>query len=37
MDAAMNCGFGNYSSFSRAFKKEYGMSPREFCSSVSGE
>lgn len=29
-DAAMLCGFGDYSSFYRAFKKEYGVSPREY-------
>ncbi|HHV28649.1 AraC family transcriptional regulator [Acetivibrio mesophilus] len=35
MDAAMRCGFGNYSSFNRAFKKEYSISPREYCSQFA--
>lgn len=30
MEAALRCGFSDYSSFYRAFKKEYGMSPKEF-------
>ena len=30
------CGFGDYTSFYRAFKGEYGTSPREFAASVSG-
>lgn len=29
-DAHLRCGFQDYSSFYRAFKKEYGLSPREF-------
>lgn len=29
-DVAMTCGFNDYSSFYRAFKKEYGISPREY-------
>ena len=28
--ACMLCGFADYSSFFRAFKKEYGISPKEF-------
>ena len=30
MEASHQCGFSDYSSFYRAFKKEYGMSPKEF-------
>ena len=30
MDASLRCGFSDYSSFYRAFKKEYGMSPKEY-------
>ncbi len=30
MNASQKCGFKDYSSFYRAFKKEYGMSPKEF-------
>ena len=30
MDASFRCGFSDYSSFYRAFKKEYGMSPKEY-------
>lgn len=37
MDAAMDCGFGNYSSFVRSFKKEYGISPKEFCNEINGQ
>lgn len=29
-EAYIQCGFKDYSSFFRAFKKEYGMSPKEF-------
>ena len=29
-EAYVQCGFQDYSSFYRAFKKEYGMSPKEF-------
>ncbi len=29
-DAYLMCGFKDYSSFFRAFKKEYGMSPKEY-------
>lgn len=29
-EAYLNYGFGDYSSFYRAFKKEYGISPRDF-------
>lgn len=29
------CGFGDYTGFYRAFKAEYGTSPREFATSVS--
>ena len=31
--AFSECGFGDYSSFYRAFKKEFGLSPKEFKSS----
>lgn len=30
MEASVRCGFKDYSSFYRAFKKEYGMSPKEY-------
>lgn len=30
MDASLHCGFSDYSSFYRAFKKEYGMSPKDY-------
>lgn len=36
-DAALLCGFGDYSSFYRAFKKEYGVSPREYKELYSHE
>ena len=29
-EAYLMCGFKDYSSFFRAFKKEYGMSPKEY-------
>ncbi|MCI9060318.1 MAG: AraC family transcriptional regulator [Lachnospiraceae bacterium] len=29
-EACMMCGFQDYSSFFRAFKKEFGMSPKEY-------
>lgn len=29
-EAALSCGFCDYSSFYRAFKKEYGISPKEY-------
>ena len=29
-EAALSCGFSDYSAFYRALKKEYGMSPREY-------
>jgi len=30
LDAALMAGFGYYSSFYRAYKKEFGVSPREY-------
>lgn len=30
VDIALDCGFGDVSNFNRAFKKEFGMSPRAF-------
>lgn len=36
-EAALLCGFGDYSSFYRAFKKEYGVSPREYKELYSHE
>lgn len=35
MEASLRCGFSDYSSFYRAFKKEYGMSPKEFKEMIS--
>ncbi len=29
-----NCGFGDYANFYRAFKAEYGISPREFAAQI---
>ena len=29
------CGFGDYTNFYRAFKEEYGISPREFAADVT--
>ena len=30
MEACMECGFNDYSNFHKAFKKEFGVSPKEF-------
>jgi AraC-like DNA-binding protein len=32
-EASLKSGFSDYSNFVRAFKKMYGLSPREFCKS----
>ena len=34
-EVALTCGFCDYSSFYRAFKKEYGISPREYKKIIS--
>ena len=34
-EVALTCGFCDYSAFYRAFKKEYGISPREYKKLVS--
>ena len=34
-ETALECGFCDYSAFYRAFKKEYGISPREYKILVS--
>lgn len=34
-EAALSCGFCDYSAFYRAFKKEYGISPREYKNLVT--
>lgn len=34
-EAALTCGFCDYSAFYRAFKKEYGISPREYKKLIS--
>lgn len=36
-DVYQNCGFGDYSNFYRAFKAEYGISPKDFSSSAIAE
>lgn len=33
-DVYQKCGFGDYANFYRAFKSEYGISPKEFVSSI---
>ncbi|MGI5894812.1 MAG: AraC family transcriptional regulator [Candidatus Merdivicinus sp.] len=30
-----NCGFGDYANFYRAFRAEYGISPKEFCEEAA--
>ena len=30
MDACLQCGFNDYSNFLKAFKREFGKSPKEF-------
>ena len=34
-DVYQSFGFGDYSSFYRAFRKEYGISPKDFCDSLT--
>ena len=34
-EAALSCGFCDYTAFYRAFKKEYGISPREYKKLIS--
>jgi len=34
-DIYLPCGFGDYTGFYRAFKAEYGLSPREYAASVA--
>ena len=36
-DIAMECGFGSFSSFSRSWKRYYGISPREYKKTLSAE
>lgn len=36
-EIAFSCGFGDYSSFLRAFRKELGISPREYIRSILRE
>ncbi len=36
-DVFKQCGFGDYSNFFRAFKKEYGVTPKHFFSSYNQE
>ena len=35
-DVYCNCGFGDYANFYRAFRAEYGISPKEFCDEALG-
>lgn len=34
-DVCSKCGFGDYSNFIRAFKKEFGVSPKKYCKSLN--
>ena len=34
-DVYCNCGFGDYANFYRAFRAEYGISPKEFCGGAA--
>ena len=36
-EIAVTCGFSDYSSFYRAFKKEYGISPREYKTLIENQ
>ncbi|NTV90631.1 MAG: AraC family transcriptional regulator [Clostridiales bacterium] len=33
-EVSMKCGFGDYTNFNRAFKKEYGVSPKNYLKSL---
>lgn len=35
--ASLNCGFGDYANFYRAFRREYGVPPRQYAQSAAGE
>jgi AraC-like DNA-binding protein len=35
MEVSESCGFGDYSSFIRAFKKVYGIAPRQYYKEVT--
>ena len=35
VDVYALCGFGDYTAFFRAFRKEYGLSPREYVQSLN--
>lgn len=34
--ASLNCGFGDYANFYRAFRREYGMTPRQYAQNAAG-
>lgn len=34
--ASLNCGFGDYANFYRAFRREYGVTPRQYAQSAAG-
>ncbi len=35
--ASLNCGFGDYANFYRAFRREYGVTPRQYAQRAGGE